>query len=210
MPEGLADETVAAILFKGLTAEYLTRRRVSLAAGDAVLLHAAAGGVGILANQWLKALRVTVIGTVGTQAKAGIARAHGCDHVILYTQDDFHARVMQITEGKGVRVVSDPVGADTFARSLGCLQPRGTLVSHGESSGPVPPVQVAALADIGVGRPAAVTHVAVAARVGLRGRDSAGPSGRHGNRPAPRAKGFAACAGKCGAMYLKIPVRRRF
>lgn len=145
VPAGLADETVAAILFKGLTAEYLTHRCVSLAAGDTVLLHAAAGGVGTHAIQWLKALGVTVIGTVSTEAKADIARTYGCDHVILYTREDFRAHVAQITDGKGVKVVYDSVGADTFSRSLDCLQPRGTLVSFGESSGPVPPVEVATL-----------------------------------------------------------------
>ena len=145
VPADLDSETVAASLFKGLTAEYLTHRCVSLRTGDTVLLHAAAGGVGSFASQWLKALGATVIGTVGTEEKARIARAQGCDHVIVYSRDDFRDEVMRITGGKGVRVVYDSVGADTFTRSLDCLQPRGTLVSFGESSGPVEPLAVSML-----------------------------------------------------------------
>lgn len=145
VPAGLDSETVAATVFKGLTAEYLTHRCVTLKAGDTVLLHAAAGGVGSLASQWLKALGVTVIGTVSTEAKAETARAYGCDHVILYAREDFRERVSQITGGKGVKVVFDSVGADTFMGSLDCLQPRGILVSFGESSGPVEPLPISML-----------------------------------------------------------------
>ncbi len=145
LPAGLDSEGVAATIFKGLTAEYLTHRCVTLRPGDTVLLHAAAGGVGSLASQWLKALGVTVIGTVSTEEKAESARAQGCDHVILYSREDFGERVAQITGGRGVKVVYDSVGADTFTRSLDCLQPRGTLVSFGESSGPVAPLQISAL-----------------------------------------------------------------
>lgn len=145
LPEDLDSALVAASLFKGLTAEYLTHRCVSLRPGDTVLFHAAAGGVGALATQWLKALGVTVIGTVGTEEKEQRARAQGCAHVILYSRDDFRDEVKRLTGGKGVRVVYDSVGADTFERSLDCLQPRGTLVSFGESSGPVAPVPVGAL-----------------------------------------------------------------
>ncbi|WP_425452673.1 quinone oxidoreductase family protein [Paracoccus lutimaris] len=143
--DGLDDTLVAASLMKGLTAEYLTHRCVSLRPGDTVLLHAAAGGVGSFASQWLKALGVTVIGTVSTEEKAQYARARGCDHVVLYTRDDFRDEVRRLTDGKGVRVVYDSVGAETFERSLDCLQPRGTLVSFGESSGPVDPVNVSTL-----------------------------------------------------------------
>lgn len=143
VPAGLDSATVAASVFKGLTAEYLTHRCVSLQPGDTVLFHAAAGGVGSFASQWLKALGVTVIGTVSTEAKAQIARAQGCDHVIIYSHDDF--RDERITGGKGVRVVYDSVGAHTFMRSLDCLQPRGTMVSFGESSGPVEPLAVGTL-----------------------------------------------------------------
>lgn len=145
LPEDLDDALIAASLFKGLTAEYLTHRCVTLNPGDTVLLHAAAGGVGSLASQWLRALGVTVIGTVGSDDKARRAKAQGCDHVILYRHEDFHDAVMRITGGKGVRVVYDSVGAETFARSLDCLLPRGTLVSFGESSGPVPPLAVGTL-----------------------------------------------------------------
>lgn len=145
VPESLSDDLVAASLFKGLTAEYLTHRCVDLQPGDTVLLHAAAGGVGSLACQWLRSRGVTVIGTVGTEEKAQVALARGCDHVILYRRDDFRDEVMRITGGKGVRVVYDSVGADTFSRSLDCLRPRGTLVSFGESSGPVDPLAIGTL-----------------------------------------------------------------
>lgn len=145
VPGDLDSTIIAAGLFKGLTAEYLTHRCVSLLPGDTVLLHAAAGGVGALASQWLRALGVTVIGTVSTEEKAQRALAHGCAHVILYTRDDFRDEVKRLTDGKGVKVVFDSVGAATFARSLDCLQPRGTLVSFGESSGPVDPLQVGVL-----------------------------------------------------------------
>lgn len=145
LPKTIASETAAAMIFKGLTAEYLIHRCVAVQPGDSVLFHAAAGGVGTVACQWLKALGATVIGTVSTEAKADHARQNGCDHVILYTQEDFQQRVAQITQGKGVRVVYDSVGAATFAKSLDCLQPRGTLVSFGESSGPIAPLDVASL-----------------------------------------------------------------
>jgi len=145
VPKDLDSMIVAASLFKGLTAEYLTHRCVSLQPGDTVLLHAAAGGVGALASQWLKALGVTVIGTVGTEEKAQRARAQGCAHVIVYTREDFRDEVKRITGGKGVKVVYDSVGADTFERSLDCLQTRGTMVSFGESSGPVAPLQIGVL-----------------------------------------------------------------
>lgn len=145
VPDDLDSAGLAAVLLKGLTAEYLTHRCVSLQPGDTVLLHAAAGGVGSLVSQWLKALGVSVIGTVSTDEKADHARARGCDHVILYTRDDFRDEVRRLTDGRGVKVVYDSVGAETFARSLDCLQPRGTLVSFGESSGPVDPLQVGLL-----------------------------------------------------------------
>lgn len=145
VPGDMDGTLVAASLFKGLTAEYLTHRCVDLRPGDTVLFHAAAGGVGALACQWLKARGVMVIGTVGSEEKVQRARTQGCAHVILYTRDDFRDEVKQMTDGKGVRAVYDSVGADTFERSLDCLQPRGTLVSFGESSGPVAPVPVGAL-----------------------------------------------------------------
>ncbi|MBD9529483.1 quinone oxidoreductase [Paracoccus sp. PAR01] len=145
VPGDLDSTIIAASLFKGLTAEYLTHRCVSLQPGDTVLLHAAAGGVGTYASQLLKALGVTVIGTVSTEEKAQRARARGCADVILYSRNDFRDEVKRLTGGKGVRVVYDSVGADTFERSLDCLQPRGTLVSFGESSGPIDPLQIGTL-----------------------------------------------------------------
>ncbi|PDS29144.1 quinone oxidoreductase family protein [Rhizobium phaseoli] len=145
VPDALESETVAALIFKGLTAEYLIHRCVPVAKYDIVLFHAAAGGVGSIATQWLKHLGATVISTVGSPEKADIARANGCDHTIIYTREDFRARIAEITGGKGVHVVYDSVGADTFARSLDCLRPRGTLVSFGEASGPVAPLNLASL-----------------------------------------------------------------
>ncbi|MCJ8300289.1 MAG: quinone oxidoreductase [Pseudomonadales bacterium] len=149
VPDGLESETVAATIFKGLTAEYLIHRCVAVRPGDTVLFHAAAGGVGSIACQWLKALGATVIGTVSTVEKAETARMNGCEHVILYTKEDFQTRVSEITGGKGVRVVYDSVGADTFAKSLNSLAPRGTLVSFGESSGPVDSLNLSSLAGKG-------------------------------------------------------------
>lgn len=145
VPVGLESATVAACLFKGLTAEYLVHRCVAVAAGDAVLVHAAAGGVGSFACQWLRQIGATVIGTVGCPDKVALARESGCDHVINYRAEEFGARVKELTAGRGVRVVYDSVGAETFAGSLDCLQPRGTLISFGESSGPVPPLPLATL-----------------------------------------------------------------
>ncbi|RWX20080.1 quinone oxidoreductase [Rhizobium hidalgonense] len=149
VPDALDSETVAALVFKGLTVEYLIHRCVPVAKDDTVLFHAAAGGVGSIATQWLKHLGATVIGTVGSEEKAEIARANRCDHTIVYSREDFKARVAEITGGKGVRVVYDSVGADTFTGSLDCLAPRGTLVSFGEASGPVAPLNVASLGTKG-------------------------------------------------------------
>ncbi|APG95718.1 quinone oxidoreductase family protein [Sinorhizobium americanum] len=145
VPEGLDSIEVAALVFKGLTVEYLIHRCVPIARGDTVLLHAAAGGVGSIACQWLHRIGATVIGTVGSTEKAEIARANGCDHAVVYTEGDFQARIAEITGGKGVDVVYDSVGADTFTKSLECLRPRGTLVSFGESSGAIPSLNVASL-----------------------------------------------------------------
>jgi NADPH2:quinone reductase len=163
VPEQLDSEIVAALLFKGLTVEYLIHRCVQVQAGDVVLLHAAAGGVGSIASQWLKALGATVIGTVGSEQKARIAEANGCAHVIVYTKEDFQARVKELTAARGVDVVYDSVGAETFAKSLDCLRPRGTLVSFGEASGPVPPVPLGSLGAKGslfVTRPSIATYTA--------------------------------------------------
>jgi len=149
VPDGLDSKDVAALVFKGLTVEYLIHRCVPVTKNDTVLFHAAAGGVGSIACQWLKHIGATVIGTVSLEEKAEVARANGCDHTIIYTKEDFKARVAEITGGKGVRVVYDSVGADTFTKSLDCLRPRGTLVSFGEASGPVEPLNVASLGGKG-------------------------------------------------------------
>lgn len=145
VPDALDSTDVAALAFKGLTVEYLIHRCVPVNKGDTVLFHAAAGGVGTIACQWLRQMGATIIGTVSSSEKAQIARENGCTHVINYTTEDFRTRVAEITGSKGVDVVYDSVGAETFTKSLDCLRPRGTLVSFGESSGPVPALNVATL-----------------------------------------------------------------
>ena len=137
VPDDLTSETVAALIFKGLTVEYLIHRCRKVEPGDTVLWHAAAGGVGSIACQWLSSKGVTVIGTVGSPEKTKIAEANGGSHVINYRDEDFEARVKEITHGAGVDVVFNAAGADTFAKSLNCLRPRGSMVSFGEASGPV-------------------------------------------------------------------------
>jgi NADPH2:quinone reductase len=137
IPEGIEDRTAAAIMLKGLTAQYLLRRTYRVKTGDTILVHAAAGGVGLLLCQWAKHLGATVIGTVGSTAKGELARAHGCDHTILYRVTDVAKRVRELTGGAGVPVVYDGVGKDTFAASLDCLAPLGTMVSFGNASGAV-------------------------------------------------------------------------
>lgn len=126
-------------MLQGMTVQYLLHSTYPVKPGDTILFHAAAGGVGLLACQWAKALGAIVIGTVGSKAKAELARAHGCDYPIIYTREDIAARVREITNGKGVPVVYDSVGRDTFQHSLDVLQPRGLLVSFGQSSGAIPP-----------------------------------------------------------------------
>lgn len=145
LPPGIDDRIAAAMMLKGLTAQYLLRQTTTLAPGDTILFHAAAGGVGSIATQWAKHLGVTVIGTTGSEEKARLARAHGCDHVILYRTEDVAARVREITGGRGVRVVYDAVGKDSFAASLDCLSPRGLMVPFGQASGPVPPLDILTL-----------------------------------------------------------------
>ena len=137
IPDGIEDRTAAAIMLKGLTAQYLLRRTYRVKAGDTILVHAVAGGVGLLLCQWAKHLGATVIGTVGSTAKSEIARAHGCDHTILYRVTDVAKRVRELTGGGGVPVVYDGVGKDTFAASLDSLAPLGMMVSFGNASGPV-------------------------------------------------------------------------
>jgi NADPH2:quinone reductase len=149
LPPGVSDEAAAAVFLKGLTVQSFIRRTYAVKRGDVVLWHAAAGGVGLIAVQWLKALGATVIGTVGSDEKAELARAHGCDHVIVYTREDFVARVKDITNGVGVPVVYDSVGKATFEGSLDCLRPLGMMVTFGNASGPVPPVAPAILTQHG-------------------------------------------------------------
>jgi NADPH2:quinone reductase len=146
-----------------MTAEYLIRRTFPVKAGDTVLWHAAAGGVGLIACQWLKALGAHVIGTVGSDEKAALAKAHGCEFPVVYTREDFVAQVKEITGGRGVPVVYDSVGKDTFARSLDCLRPRGMMVLFGAPSGPVPPLDSQVLAQKGslfLTRPTLFTYTA--------------------------------------------------
>ncbi|MDX5360792.1 MAG: quinone oxidoreductase [Alphaproteobacteria bacterium] len=149
LPDSIGDETAAAMMLKGMTAQYMIRRIYPVKAGETVLFHAIAGGVGLIACQWLKALGATVIGTAGSQEKADLARAHGCDHVILYREENIAERVMDITGGKKVPVVFDGVGKDTFIPSLDSLSPRGLLVSYGNASGPVRDVDLGILAAKG-------------------------------------------------------------
>lgn len=140
LPDAISDEIAASILLKGLTAEYLLRRTYPVKAGETILFHAAAGGVGQIACQWAKALGATVIGTVGSDAKVETAKANGCDHVIVSAREDIAARVKEIAGPGGVPVVYDGVGKDTWEASLACLRLRGLMVSFGNASGPVPPV----------------------------------------------------------------------
>lgn len=145
LPDHISDEQAAVLMLKGMTAFYLLRKTFKVEPGHRVLIHAAAGGVGLLACQWAKALGATVIGTVGSKAKAELALANGCDHAILYRDEDFVARVKQITDGALCDVVYDSVGKTTFPGSLKCLRRRGLFVSFGNASGPVPPFPLAEL-----------------------------------------------------------------
>jgi NADPH2:quinone reductase len=153
LPEGISDETAAAMMLKGMTAQFLLRQTYKVKPGETILFHAAAGGVGSIATQWAKALGATVIGTVGSQAKAELAKKNGCDHTILYDTENVAERVKEITKdgigGAGVPVVYDSVGASTFESSLDSLQPRGLLVSFGNASGPVTGVDLSTLSAKG-------------------------------------------------------------
>jgi len=163
IPDGISDRQAAAMMLKGLTVQYLIRRTYRVERGETVLFHAAAGGVGLIACQWLKSLGVTVIGTVGSDDKAKVAKAHGCDHVIIYTREDFVKRVDEITGGRKVPVVYDSVGKDTFLKSLDCLAPLGVAALFGQSSGAVEPLNLGLLAQKGslyVTRPTLFTYAA--------------------------------------------------
>ena len=149
LPDPIAFETAAAMMLQGMTARMLLRAVHDVKAGETILVHAAAGGVGLILCQWANALGATVIGTVSTDEKAELARAHGCHHPIVYTRQDFVAEVERITEGRKLPVVYDSVGKDTFAKSLDCLHPRGLMVSYGNASGPPDPFPPGVLAQKG-------------------------------------------------------------
>ena len=163
IPAQISDQQAAAMMLQGMTVQYLLRRTCRVQADDTILLHAAAGGVGLIACQWAKALGATVIGTVGSEEKAALAKANGCDHAILYNQEDFAERVKELTDGQGVRVVYDAVGKETFLKSLDCLQPMGMLVYYGQSSGPAPAIDPGLLGKKGslfLTRPSLMTYTA--------------------------------------------------
>jgi NADPH2:quinone reductase len=163
LPDGISSEQAAAAMLQGMTVDMLLRRVHRVEPGETILVHAAAGGVGLILCQWAKALGATVIGTVSTDEKAELARAHGCDHPIVYTREDFVAEVERITGGAKVPVVYDSVGKDTFAKSLDCLAPRGLMVSFGNASGPVEPISPLLLSQKGslfLTRPTLFSYVA--------------------------------------------------
>ena len=163
LPQGVTDEQAASMMLKGLTVHYLIHTTYPVKKGETVLWHAAAGGVGLIACQWLKALGVSVIGTAGSDEKTALAKAHGAEHVINYSRENFVERVKAITGGKGVPVVYDSVGKTTWEGTLDCLRPRGLIVSFGNASGPVAPVNLGILSAKGslyVTRPTLATHIA--------------------------------------------------
>jgi len=193
LPDAIDFQTAAAMTMRGLTSSYLLRRICpTLKAGDTILLHAAAGGVGLIVSQWAKLLGLTVIGTVSNGAKAEVARAHGCDHIIYYSHEDVANRVRDLTDGKGVAVVFDSVGKDTFAGSLASLKRRGMLVCVGTASGPIPPIDALQLAIKGslyVTRPALADYIA---------------------DPAERAELAGELFGHVAAGRIKIEVNQRY
>lgn len=163
LPASISDQEAAVLMLKGMTAQFLLRRTYKVRAGDTILIHAAAGGVGLIVCQWASALGATVIGTVGSEEKAIVAQAHGCTHPILYRREDFVQRVRDITAGHGVDVVYDSVGRDTFVKSLDCLRPLGMMASFGQSSGSIPPFDLGLLSAKGslfLTRPSLVTYTA--------------------------------------------------
>ena len=163
LPDSISFDQGAAMMLQGMTVQYLIKKSYPVKAGDTVLWHAAAGGVGLIACQWLKALGVTVIGTVSSDEKAALAKAHGCAHTIDYTKEDFPKRVLDITGGKKLPVVFDSIGKDTWEKSLDCILPLGYMISFGNASGAVPPVGLATLSAKGslyVQRPTLMTYTA--------------------------------------------------
>jgi NADPH2:quinone reductase len=168
LPAAISERTAASMMIRGMTARMLLRQTYPVEQGDPILIHAAAGGVGLIMCQWAKHLGATVIGTVGSDEKAAVARAHGCDHAIVYTREDFVARVREITGGEGVPVVYDSVGRDTFEGSLRCLRRRGVMVSFGEASGdpdPMPPRRLGALGSIYLTHPSVSNYVVTRAEI---------------------------------------------
>jgi NADPH2:quinone reductase len=168
VPESISPEQAAGMMLQGMTAQMLLRSVFPITKGDTILIHAAAGGVGLIMCQWAKALGVRVIGTVGTEEKAELAAAHGCDHPIVYSKQNFVAEVERLTEGEKLPVVYDSVGRDTFLRSLDCLRPRGVMVSFGQSSGPMEPFNIGLLAQKGslyLTRPTLFTYTATRAQL---------------------------------------------
>ena len=149
LPDTISFDDAASAMLQGLTAQYLLRRTYRVQPGETILIHAAAGGVGLFVCQWAKALGATVIGTVGSDEKAALAKAHGCDHAIVYTRENFTERVKEITNGAGVPVVYDSIGRDTYKGSLDCLAPLGYFVSFGSASGPLPPIEAAEFSNRG-------------------------------------------------------------
>ena len=174
LPDSISGEQAAAMILQGMTAHMLLRSVHRVEPGETILIHAAAGGVGLIVCQWAKALGAIVIGTVGSDEKAELARAHGCDHPIVYTRQDFAAEVERITEGKKLPVVYDSVGKDTFLKSLDCLRPRGLMVSFGNASGPVDPVPPGILAQKGslfLTRPTLFHYIADRAELEMAARE---------------------------------------
>jgi NADPH2:quinone reductase len=163
LPDAISDQQAAGMMLQGMTVQYLLRSTFRVQKGDTILFHAAAGGVGLIACQWAKYLGATVIGTVGSQEKAELAKAYGCDYPLLYRQEDWVSRVSEITEGEGVSVVYDSIGRDTFMHSLDCLRPLGLLVSFGQASGPIElfdPGLLAAKGSLFLTRPTLMTYTA--------------------------------------------------
>lgn len=161
LPESISTRQAAAMMLQGMTARYLLHGCFKVTAGDRILIHAAAGGVGLIVCQWAKHIGATVIGTVGSREKADLAASHGCDHAILYRDEDFVQRVKEITQGRGVDVVYDSVGRSTFMKSLDCLRPMGTMVTFGQSSGQIPPIDTGILSAKGslfLTRPTLMTY----------------------------------------------------
>ena len=211
LPDAIADDVAAAVMLKGMTAQYLLRQTYEVKPGDTVLFHAAAGGVGLIACAWAKRLGATVIGTVGSDEKAALARAHGCDHVIVYTREDFVSRVREITGGRGVRVVYDSVGRSTWDGSLDCLQPRGLMVSFGNASGP----GAADLAARARGEGLALPHPADAddlhgdTRRAARLRKRAVRRARDRGRDGPRERPLPARGRRAGAPRPRVAAHDR-